>query len=437
MSTKLWTCRKCLQYADLHSDEEYTVPVFVCCTDVDEVFFTDSDGRPLPCCQDKAYEALGHVLYWLRCTAASTGVATVYLYSAMAGGCGGPRTVRSSEVLEVAEFFRGGRTSVLSTWGVPNDSPKIWRSISTEPFISYADGGIDAPYGQCDGQSLWIQPDVDVTLRAEIRPPPPHCRVHLRAHFYDDGEGKTWQWIGCQTSLGAAFVGLQHPSAGMEGFYGYVQDSSGKYFGSGWKQSCVPRSVGWHLFELVWEDQELHVIIDSEPIAREAAKIAKHFTAEEAEEDNELQLFSSSTTGYGVWASVELLYTPRGQSLWAMAPPLPSPGFPEPWQVVLEEKGYWQDAGKYVIERVSLALFGTLVETWEDLVASFDKIAHDPAVVVHPVMESMLGRTYEIIERRPDGMYGVCCPDGYLRYFPPGCVSLAGPMYLRLNLHFR
>jgi len=94
--------------------------------------------------------------------------------------------------------------------------------------------------------------------------------------------------------------------------------------------------------------------------------------------------------------------------------------------VVLEEKGYWQDAGQHVIQRVSLAMFGRVADTWEDLLASFKKVAHDPTVVVHPVMKTMLGRLYEVLEQRPDGMYGVFCPDGHFRYFPPGCVALAG-----------
>jgi len=184
----------------------------------------------------------------------------------------------------------------MKTWGLPGDLPQLWRKISTEPFISYADGGIGAPHCQPDGHSLWIQPDIEVTPRVSVRPPPARGRVHMRAHFYDDGEGQTWQWIGCQTAVGAAFVGLLHPGSVKQGFYGYVQDSALDYFGSGWKQTCVPRSVGWHLFELIWENQKLHVIIDSEPVASERAKIAKHCC------DSELQLFSSSTTGCGVWA---------------------------------------------------------------------------------------------------------------------------------------
>merc|ERR1712151_10129 len=36
-----------------------------------------------------------------------------------------------------------------------------------------------------------------------------------------------------------------------------------------------------------------------------------------------------------------------------------------------------------------------------------------------PVMKKMLGAFLEVIEERTDGMIGLLCPDGYLRFFPP------------------
>merc|ERR1711879_339454 len=53
------------------------------------------------------------------------------------------------------------------------------------------------------------------------------------------------------------------------------------------------------------------------------------------------------------------------------------------------------------------------------MVAAFDAVTGDPTVMIHPVMQQMLGTVNDIIEERSDGMIGLLCPDGYLRYFPP------------------
>lgn len=407
---KLWTCRKHLQFTDLQPCVAYTIPVFVSNEDAAESYFTDTDGKPLPCSCDYIYEALDHCLYWVRCDTSPDGVANMHLFCGMYGGCGGPRLHRSSDVLELADFFRGGRSTVLASWSVDalgESKPKI----STESFTSAEDGGIGSPPCEPEGQCLWIEPGDGTLLRRSIRPAP-RGRVHLRAHFYDDGEQDSRQWMGVRLPLGRAAVGLLASASDGQQFYGFVQGED--FLGGTWKRTFVPRTVGWHMFEMVFENQQLYVVIDSEPIAAE-------LTVESSGVREEVLIFSSGASGYGVWAGAELFYTPAGQSSWALGSQQPSRGCALPWELVPpEESAFWQDSGDHVIERISLGRLCRMVDTWARMVASFEEVADDPTVFLHPAMEQMVGTVQEIIEERADGMTLLLCPDGFPRWFPPG-----------------
>lgn len=177
------------------------------------------------------------------------------------------------------------------------------------------------------------------------------------------------------------------------------------------------------MFELIWEEQSLHILVDSEPIATEGS------TGQSA--NDEVCLFSSGGNGYGVWAGIELFYTPIGQATWASGVQSPSEGCFTPWQAEpLVEKGYWQDLGDYVIPHGSVGQFCKLVDTWKQMEAAFAAFAAasgDPTVTIHPVMRQMLGSLHEVIEERPDGTVGLLCPDGFLRFFPHAVCVLPDP----------
>jgi hypothetical protein len=129
-------------------------------------------------------------------------------------------------------------------------------------------------------------------------------------------------------------------------------------------------------------------------------------------------LFSSGG-GYGVWAGIELFHTPVGQLTWGLGVQTGKAGEFSPWHChASEEEGFWQDSGDFVIEHVSTGTLCTLVPAWQQLVDAFDAVASS-GLRIHPVMQSMLGQVHEIIEKRQDGMIGLLCPDGFIRFFPP------------------
>jgi len=412
---KLWTRCKHFEYAGLDADAVYSLPVFLRIEDAAETYFTDIEGWVLPCCRDYIYEALDHHLYWVRCKAPASGTLRMHVYCGMPGGCGGPRLSSSSTVLDLAEFFGGAKSTLLKNWEVEcstGGAPKL----SIEPFLGVDDGGAGAPLCNIKGQTLWIEPGGDTILRHHVQPAPHGSRVHLRTHFYDDGEPSSSQWVGRQCADKSAAVGLRSSASPEQDFYGY---SAGGLLISNtdWKNHCVPRSVGWHRFELIWEEQSLLVIIDSEPITMEC-------NAGESCASDQVCLFSKGS-GYGVWAGVELFYTPRGQSTWALGIQSPSEGACMPWELnAPAEIGYWQVLGEHVIQHVSVGRWCKLVDSWEFMEASFAQNATDPTVAIHPVMRKMLGSMHEVIEERADGMIGLLCPDGFLRFFPPAVQAL-------------
>lgn len=428
---KLWTQRRVLHYSGLRPCVSYSIPLFLHNSDVNEVFFTDSDGRPLPCCRDYVYEALDHSLFWLGSRSSESGCAVAYVHLGMPGGCGGPRLYRSSEVLALADFFSGGKSGVLARWEAcigmeafqANGRGGIVSGrdlICTEPFQHVEEGGIGVPPCDPGGEALWIEPGQEgLALRRKVLPLVGcgNCdRVHLRAHFYDDGEAGSGHWLWCGSSAGEAAVGLPVRTSGEE-FYGYMQgplSAASSLHCAPWQRSYVPRRSGWHVFELIWEEAMLHILIDNEPISMEPAS--------GCQSEAEVCLYSSGK-GYGVWAGVELFHTPAGQSTWGLGVQASSPGCFVPWELKsTEETGFWQDSGDFVIEHVSTSKICTLVPTWQQMLDAFAAV---PGYTTHPVMQRMLGGVYEIITERPeDGMFGLLCPDGFMRFFPPAAAPM-------------
>lgn len=413
---RLWTQKKCLNYTGLQPNTHYNIPLFLHSDDFNEIFITDEKGIPSPCCQDFVYEALDHSLFWLKCLTTQSGCVALDVYTGMPGGCGGPRLSPAEEVLAFTEFFRGGRTGLFARgWEASTEGGEVAarRRICTEPFLT--DGGIGAPECGPAGEALWVEPgEAGLMIRRTLSPAIAAgrlSRLHLRAHFYDDGEVGDQHWLGCRSSVGAGAVGLA-PSGASGACYGYlhtVWPGEASAHSHSWQHSHVPRIKGWHSFEMVWEGGELQILIDTEPISKE---VAGGFCAE-----TELCL-ASGGSGYGVWAGIEVFHTPIGQSTWAIGVQDVTPGNFFPWQFQegVPQTGFWQDSGLFVIPRVSLGKLCKIVDTWPKMVAAFE--AHGDCGTPHPNTQNMLNRMYEIVEEL-DGKVALLCPDGELRYFPP------------------
>jgi hypothetical protein len=341
----------------------------------------------------------------------------------MSGGCGGPRLFRPKDVLAFAEYFQGGKSGVLSRWQARTSQGEILERvpISIEPFLDIQEGGIGSPFNH-DGEALWVEPGQEgLTLRHPVTLPlrvSHHVRVHLRAFFYDDGSSGASHLLSSSSVVGVAAVGLFSRN-GDEQFYGYMQGQLCSDFASGstWKHTSVLRTTGWHTFEMIWEEQFLHILIDNEPIAREASL---GHCAEES-----VSIFSAGD-GYGIWSGVELFHTPIGHCTWGRGVQEVKCGSLPPWEWQSTCKGFWQDSGSFVIERVSTGRFCKLVSRWEEMVHAFQasSICTTLGLTAHPAMQSMLGLMHEIIEERPDGLCGLLCPDGCMRLFPPAVLSI-------------
>merc|ERR1712232_857653 len=77
--------------------------------------------------------------------------------------------------------------------------------------------------------------------------------------------------------------------------------------------------------------------------------------------------------GYGIWAGMELFHTPVGLGTWERGVQHVSPGEFLPWQPQpLEEKGFWQFTGNFVIQHVTVGKILEMVSDWELLVEAFD-----------------------------------------------------------------
>eukprot|EP00927_Polykrikos_kofoidii_P048610 TRINITY_DN42863_c0_g1_i1.p1 TRINITY_DN42863_c0_g1~~TRINITY_DN42863_c0_g1_i1.p1 ORF type:complete len:620 (+),score=72.81 TRINITY_DN42863_c0_g1_i1:75-1934(+) len=415
----LWTQKKCkcLNYTGLQPNTHYNIPLFLHNNDFNEVFITDEKGMVSPCCQDYVYEALDHSLFWLKCLSTESGCVALDVYTGMPGGCGGPRLSPAEEVLAFTEFFRGGRTGLFARgWEVSTEGEEVAarRRICTEPFLK--EGGIGAPECGPAGAALWVEPgEADLMIRRTLSPAIAAgrlSRLHLRAHFYDDGEVGDQHWLGFRSSVGTGAVGLTLSSGASGACYVYlhtVWPGEASARSNSWQHSHVPRIKGWHSFEMVWEGGELQILIDTEPISKE---VAGGLCAE-----TEVCL-ASGGLGYGVWAGIEVFHTPIGQSTWAVGVQDVTPGTFSPWQFHegIPETGFWQDSGLFVIPRVSLGKLCKIVDTWPKMVAAFE--AHGDCGTPHPNSQHMLNRMYEIVEEL-DGKVALLCPDGELRYFPP------------------
>lgn len=465
----LWARRQRLCFVDLRPGARCSLPFFLRHADAEDCFLADLDGRPLACCVDCAYEAVDHQLLWLdhqvpEATPAATtgaqapghaeapGCAEVFLYFAQEVSAGAEACrmhfARPEEVLLLAEFFRGGR-SALSRWHVSAQTEFAKSLLQVEAFEGPEDGGIGAPACEPPGQSLWLDTSTGhVTLRRSPAVPPcrPWGRLHLRAHFYDDAErrsasaaGSGGSWVGCVSPFGGGAVGLA--TSGDEFYslaHGGCPTAEARFCDAsrpgGWQPTSVPRSRGWHLLELAWEQGALSVLVDSEPVSTAPAELAGDGT--------EVRLVSAGG-GSAVWAAVELLHTPEARGSWELGVQSVRPGEWAPWRREgLEERGRWQFNGAAVgpvvladVPALEPGTFVRIVPTRRQLLDAFEAVAaqYSPRAVgrgrYSPGMDAMLGGTYSVLYVLP-GLVALASADGSqdgIWCFPPSVLTVAEP----------
>jgi len=98
-------------------------------------------------------------------------------------------------------------------------------------------------------------------------------------------------------------------------------------------------------------------------------------------------------------------------------------GANHPWKPGRLETGCWQFDGTHVLELIKLLPGGLakVVDSKEQLLAAFEPFQGE--YVHHPEMDAMLGYTFRIIEVLPEGVVGLRCCDGVVRYFPPAVLT--------------
>lgn len=370
------------------------------------------------------YESMDYKLYWIACCATHTGSVVICIYKGMSGGCR-PQLSPADQVFTFVEAFEGSRSRILDRWSTVTESGSATRGLFAETFLSVEEGGIGLPpyEGITDcSRALWLDTSrgfILLTSASEVLLNVNEDeRLHLRAHFFDDCEEGADHWLGCTSPFGAASLGLARKE---EKFYGILQgfcpSSVAECQSGAWKSSGVQRSIGWHFFELVWEDGISRAYIDHEPVSEAPAA---------SPGEKSLNITMGAAGGNcGVWAALEVRRTPKGIDRWNLDL-VGSCMSRAPWQEFeVLESGSWQFDGTHVLEllRIGPGMFVRVVDTKEQLLDSFRP--YEGRYSTHPAMDSMLGLPFQVAEVLDDGMIGLVCPeDSVVRYFPPAILSL-------------
>lgn len=170
----------------------------------------------------------------------------------------------------------------------------------------------------------------------------------------------------------------------------------------GWLRTIVDRTRGWHLFEVLFENDEIHFSIDGEPVGTMNGGDACQ--AEEV-------VLCSRCGGDGVWANIEVLHTPAGRHPWRARLEDLQPGDRLPWKVESEE-GRWQSDAEGVMQNIGFhrGTVARVTKFREQLIASFSRCPD--AYSYHPGMDEMLDGIYRVLDVNADGMVGLPSPDG-------------------------
>lgn len=370
------------------------------------------------------YESLDYRLYWIACRAPQAGSVVICIYKGISGGCR-PQLSPPAKVYTFVEHFEGSSRRILETWSSITESGSATRGISTEIFLSVDEGGIGLP--SYDGindfsRALWLDTSRGFILlnsKSELLLNVNEDeRLYMRAQFFDDGEGGADHWLGCTGPCGAASLGVARKQGDCYGILqGCCPSSVAESQSGAWKSSGVQRSIGWHFFELVWEDGISRAFIDHEPVS-EAPAVSF------GEKPGFKITIGAAGGNYGVWAALEVRRTPKGIDKWNLD--LAASSISRvPWQACeVLESGSWQFDGTHVLEllRIWPGTFVRVADTKKMLLDSFKP--YEGQYCAHPAMDSMLGFPFKVVEVLGDGMVGLVCPeDGVIRYFPPAILS--------------
>lgn len=426
--------RRRIVLQNLELGARYSLPLFMRTADLEHLVLADAEGRALPYCFDELYRAPDHRLVWLDYQMPSQGkrLAEAFVYDTPEALDGTPWGDRPApvlprlpeDVLLVADYFRD---DVCPRWTIESAKDleeAMEKQISVQPFGDVS--GDEVPLeGGLAGQCLCLDPSRGhVAFVRQL--PLPRGKLHARAYFFDHGEEHfaIGHWLACRSDLGKGAVGLP---LGIDECYCFLHGScptgkKGEY--SGWQRSDVPRSRGWHLFELSWERGALSIWVDQQMVSIS--------NAAQGESEREVRIVSRSG-GVGVWAGVEVLHGPQGiETRYAAGSEATqlSPQSVLPWQGHAAEEGRWQADQDGVVRNVAFreGMKVRVTDSLEILHICFSRVA---GYVFRPGMERMLGREYQVLEVLPDGMIGLGAEDagapGETWHFPPFSLVILGP----------
>eukprot|EP00931_Biecheleriopsis_adriatica_P010030 TRINITY_DN111123_c0_g1_i1.p1 TRINITY_DN111123_c0_g1~~TRINITY_DN111123_c0_g1_i1.p1 ORF type:complete len:620 (+),score=85.86 TRINITY_DN111123_c0_g1_i1:87-1862(+) len=362
-------------------------------TSLGPMVFTDEKGVILEYCRDQLYDADDHELLWIKfgdfhwgeeedtSWQSSDYQAVVFMYSNIEQQNEEPLALsaipppvglsRPENVFSVAEYFSESNGNVnyenspdngnMEEASSEHSSIFGWQrkargdddpeTLSKYLSVGPVDDHLPAqPFKEPPGQALMMDPGMGrevLWCAPRFRFHGTSTRLHLRSYFYDHMRTgalasiseKSAHWIGIQSPVGSAAIGVTSECTGSYAFLnGCCPDGSAER-NLQWETTSVPRSAGWHLFELVFQDNSLQVLVDGEPMA--------HAAAEGATETLDSLIYLVAKKGDpGYWASVELLHTPMGNG-WESGVQSRVEGDRNPWQQLAVETGRW-----HVEERV-------------------------------------------------------------------------------------
>ncbi|CAE7272083.1 unnamed protein product [Symbiodinium sp. CCMP2592] len=328
-----------------HSD----VPLVVPRQDAKAKLITDSSGQILSYCEDEFLKDSRVQILWLQISPGSADEAgrTIYLYTASKHASvsttpdrrhlelGAAVPCRCPEqCLILADLFSAKGTATGS-WVAFFDVEAAARSVSILPAPNEGDqkpAGRALKLDPCNGR---------LALRrrfASIQP----CagrQLYIRIFFHDEGE-ESAHWFGIASKHGTCAVGVSATSRQYMVANGTCPGAlSGTQNVTQGSPTCLHRSRGWRVFEVVFEEGMVSIAIDGRGVFAGIAKGARQAS------DDHLWIIAQSGAASS-WAALEVFQIPSACLLpsWRLGrkrcPPESSCG---PWEVRSEEVGQWMD----------------------------------------------------------------------------------------------
>lgn len=342
----VWAKRQKLVFPDLTPGASYSLP-FYAHHNLGPIVFVDVEGRVLRYCEDAAYVFPQYRLIWLRFDELDRPVekycgeedALVYMYASPESDCdaGALEALicpeRAENVFCLSDFFQddGNRSGKKTSTRLPPGWNLHAGSNSAVEFTS-------SVLRVCPGsRGVQLKPrDGRVTIcrsPGHVIPHLPFCtRLHCRAWFFDAMEGgrDAFCWVGFTTRVGSGAIGCK--STHYVFFNGDGWTSDGGHSKVGWRESMVPRSLGCHRFDLVWENGETVFSIDGKTLSK--SRVLGPSTDE--------KVFLCSENGTcGVWQGVQILHTPTSQGTWDRHSQVVDVSTRRPWRVREQDTGRW------------------------------------------------------------------------------------------------